>query len=64
MRERKISIKDRINYCVQIWAGTSQGSMVKMLFAQEIRITIQAVSKCMLKWQEVIEFIQTAPKKT
>jgi hypothetical protein len=56
VRERKIRVQDKINYCINIWAGASQGSIVKTVYTQGISITKQAVSKCMLKWQEVMNW--------
>ncbi len=63
VRERKISIKEKINCCIRIWAGASQGSIVKALYAEGVKITKQAVSKWMQKWQEVTNWINTVPRR-
>ena len=46
-----------------MFAGTPQGSVVKVLKVKEVSITKQAVSKWMIKWQEVNEWIESTPKK-
>jgi len=64
VRERTISIKEKIDHCLYIFAGTPQGSIVKVLKAKGINLTKQAVSKWMIKWQEVLDWINTTPKKS
>lgn len=45
VRVRKISIKEKLDHCMHIFAGTPQGSIVKVLKAKGIDIIKQAVSK-------------------
>lgn len=63
VRQRAIPIRDKIEYCLQMFAGTPQGSVVKVLKVKGVSITKQAVSKWMIKWQEVNEWIESTPKK-
>lgn len=63
VRERRLSVLDKVECCVRVWAGTSQGSIVKTLLAKGVKVSKQAVSKWMLKWQEVVEWVHTSPKK-
>lgn len=63
VRERVISIKEKLDYCLHIFAGTPQGGVVKVLKAKGISITKQAVSKWVKKWQEVVDWINTVEKK-
>ena len=63
VRERKIPIRAKLEYCLQMFAGTPQGSVVKVLKVKGVKVTKQAVSKWMIKWQEVNEWIVSTPKK-
>ena len=64
VRNRAIPIKEKIEHCLHIFAGTPQGSIVKVLKVKGISITKQAVSKWMIKWQEVVDWIDTTPKRS
>jgi transposase-like protein len=63
VRERLVTIKEKIDCCLHMFAGTPQGSVVKVLKVKGINITKQAISKWMIKWQEVLDWINTVPKK-
>jgi len=63
VRERVISIREKLDLCLHIFAGTPQGSVVKVLKAKGIKITKQAVSKWMKKWQTIVNWIDSTPKR-
>jgi len=63
VRERRVAIKDKIDYCLQIFAGATQGSIVKLLIAKGMGIAKQSVNEWTKGWQTIMEYIQTTPRK-